>query len=198
MFCQNFSFFQLHKKKTSLVHGGWNQPVFSPGTDELILWPNSIFLGSLKQRNSYFSSQSTVFLQQQWKWDHSSLTWPFYKALYKPVILWWQHCPWKKERQADVDANMEWLGHKHMALEKIAYLKAPPQQSGQLFYYMPKERSFLPEIYKTILKKQFVPKTCAFKKIWTVLSNSLKFWCIIYVYTYIHTHTKKGCMFVYI
>jgi len=47
-----------------------------------------------------------------------------------------------------------------MALNRIAYLKAPPQQSGQLFYYMPKERSFLSEIYKLLKKKWFVPKTC--------------------------------------
>lgn len=52
-----------------------------------------------------------------------------------------------------------------MALKKVAYLKAPPQQSGQLFYYMPKEISFLPEIYKTILKKNDLYPKRAFKKI---------------------------------
>lgn len=40
-------------------------------------------------------------------------------------------------------------GHKHGTYKKIAYLKAP-QQSGQLVYWMPGERTFLSEIYKTI------------------------------------------------
>lgn len=70
----------------------------------------------------------------------------------------------REKQQSDINANMEWLGHKHMALKKVAYLKAPPQQSGQLFYYMPKEISFLPEIYKTIFKKMICTQNVLLKK----------------------------------
>lgn len=56
-----------------------------------------------------------------------------------------------------------------MALKKIAYLKAPPQRSGQLFYYMPKDVFSLKfiKLFKKKRKpqKRFVPKTYAFKKI---------------------------------
>lgn len=40
-----------------------------------------------------------------------------------------------------------------MALKKIAYLKAPPQRSGQLFYYMPKD-VFSLKFIKLLKKKE--------------------------------------------
>lgn len=167
-FYQSVSLFQLHRKKTYrpvwyMVAGTSKTDLrFAPEQVNLSHDPTPFSRALYNKEIAIFSSQSTVFLQQQWTWDHSSLTWPFYKALYKPVISWRRHCPWKKERQANIDANMEWLGQKRGTYKKVAYLKAPPQRSGQLFYYMPPPKKVLSEIYKTIFKKKICTQKMCF------------------------------------
>lgn len=81
------SYIEKKKKKDKFGTQGLKPTSVLPWNRCITLMTQLHFLGLFKTKKQlfFFSSQSTVFLQQQWKWDHSSLTWPFYKALYK----WW-------------------------------------------------------------------------------------------------------------
>lgn len=116
MFYQNFSVFQLHRKKDKF--GTWRLKPTSvlPWNRWICLVTQLCFLGLFKTKKLlfFFPPKAQYFFSSNGNGITAALTWPFYnKALYKPVILWWQHCPGKSERQSDIDAHVEWLGHKH-------------------------------------------------------------------------------------